>query len=232
MDRIAQNLENWRSNLVESIPVPMLAARNPIAYKWLSMFRTWALREGLLWRMHDLMSQSHLLSSQGLGLGARVLLRSGVETVAVMIHLNQLMQKVIDGRLPFRGFSEKTQRLLFGCRNGTTGFEAINILSILEKADRKYPALRPIYDHLSESAHPNFDGLYAGYAKFDIETDTLNFSSKWVQEPGAPVLDMLDSCMEIFHIEYNDVWKSKIELLEQWVEANNATLEANLKNTQ
>lgn len=44
------------------------------------------LREAAFWRMHDLMTQSYELHVLERGLGARILLRSGFETLATLVY--------------------------------------------------------------------------------------------------------------------------------------------------
>ena len=131
MDTVQQSLANWDSSRMASIPVAGLLSRNPVAYKWKAPFRSWMLREAVFWRLHDLLTQSYALHQQGHGLGARILLRSGFETLAVLIYLNQLMQQVVDGKLNFHLFSDKTTTLLAGSRDGSTKHESLNVMTIL-----------------------------------------------------------------------------------------------------
>jgi len=96
MNAVEQNLANWKESLLPSIPVGGLLSRNPVAYEWKAPFRVWMLREAVFWRLHDLMTQSYGLYQQGHGLGARILLRSGFESLATLIYLNRLMQQVVE----------------------------------------------------------------------------------------------------------------------------------------
>jgi len=115
MDPIEQNLANWRASLVESIPIGGLLSRNRIAYKWKAPFRCWLLRDAAFWRITDLLTQSYALHQQRHGLGARILLRSGFETLATLIYLNRLIERVLGGQLDFHLFSQKTS-VLACCR--------------------------------------------------------------------------------------------------------------------
>src|SRR4051812_1401442 len=101
MDDIEQNLTNWKKGLFPKIPVGGLFARSPIAHKWKAPHRSVMLREATFWREHDLMAQSYALYQQGHLLGARILLRSGFETLATMIYVNLLMADVLDRKLGF-----------------------------------------------------------------------------------------------------------------------------------
>lgn len=117
MEAIEENLQNWEAALFQKLPVAGLLARNKVAHKWKAPFRTMMLREAAFWREHDLMVQSYALFQQGHCLGARILLRSGFETLATLIYLNLIMKQVIDGELNFHLFAEKTALLLLGARN-------------------------------------------------------------------------------------------------------------------
>ena len=143
MNAVEQNLANWKELLLSSIPVGGLLSRNPVAYKWKAPFRVWELREAVFWRLHDLMTQSHALHQQGHGLGARILLRSGFELLAILIYLNQLMQQVLDGKLSFHAFGKRGPRCCCSGREMVrTGYQSINILTILQKCDKRYPGHR------------------------------------------------------------------------------------------
>lgn len=226
MNAVEQNLANWRDLLLPGIPVDGLLSRNPVAYKWKAPFRVWMLREAVFWRLHDLMTQSYALHQQGHGLGARILLRSGFESLATLVYLNQLMQQVIDGKLSFHAFSDKTTTLLLGSRNNEHGPRSLNIVTVLEKCDKRYPGLMALYADLSESAHPSYQGLCLGYSKIDHDEYETNFSNRWMELFGHRHLGSMELCMETFHHEYNDVWPALMEKLEGWIDANDVELEA------
>lgn len=189
------------------------------------------LREAVCWRLQDLLAQSYALHQQGHGLGARILLRSGFESLATLIYLNQLMQQVLGGTLSFHVFGKKTATLLLGSRDGSTKHQSLNIMTVLEKCDKRYPGLATLYGILSESAHPNYEGMVAGYSRIDHDEYATNFSNRWMELYGERHLASVVLCMNTFHSEYNDVWPSLIDRLESWLEENDATLEAS-KPTQ
>lgn len=222
---IEQNLSNWKASLFECIPIGGLISRNAIVYKWKAPFRVWMLRELSFWREHDLMAQSYALHQQGYGLGARVLLRSGFETLATLIYLNVLIQQVIDRNLNFHMFAKKTSTLLLGSRNDEAMPDAISILTVLRKSDKRYPGLMGLYAELSESAHPNYQGLMGGYSSTNHDEYETTFSNRWMELHGDRHLSGMSLCMEVFHHEYNDVWPELIQKFETWIEANDAELE-------
>lgn len=226
MSAVEQNLAHWKQSLFLSIPAGGLLSRNPIAYKWKALHRVWMLREAVFWRLHDLMTQSYALYQEGHCLGARILLRSGFESLATLIYLNQHMQQVLDGKLNFHMFGEKTATLLLGSRNNKDGPHSLNIITVLEKCDRRYPGLMKLYADLSESAHPSFEGLCMGYSKIDQDEYATNFSNRWMELYGDTHLGSMELCMGTFQHEYDDVWPARMDELEGWIEANDAALEA------
>ncbi|MFZ2868962.1 hypothetical protein [Zavarzinia sp.] len=229
MDTIEQNLAIWRESLLQSISIGGLLSRNPVVYKWKAPFRVWELRELAFWREHDLMAQSYALHRQGHGLGARILLRSGFETLATLIHVNMLMRQVLEGELKFHVFAEKTSVLLLGSRNNDLMPTAINIVTVLEKCDKRYPGLKRLYAELSESAHPNYEGLIGGYSVTDYREFETTFSNRWMDLHGERHPDRMKLCMETFHYEYNDVWPDLMNNLEDWIEKNEKSLEESPK---
>lgn len=232
MDTIEQNLSNWRASLMASIPVGGLLSRNPIAYKWKAPFRCWLLREAAFWRVTDLLTQSYALHQQGHSLGARILLRSCFETLATLIYLNQLIQQVLDSKLPFHCFARETSILLLGSRDGSTNHQSLSILTILRKCDKLYPGLENLYGILSESAHPNYEGMVAGYSKVDHDEYETRFSNRWTELYGASHLGSMELCMITFRHEYDDVWLDLMGKFERWIVENDAELEATTKDIQ
>lgn len=226
MDSVEQNLANWRASHMASIPIGGLLSRNPIAYKWKAPFRCWLLREAAFWRVTDLLTQSYALHQRGHGLGARILLRSGFETLATLIYLNHNMRTVLAGKLDFHEFSDLTTRQVAGSKNQPGRPDAVNVLTMLDKGDKRYPGLRGIYDSLSESAHPNFEGMVWGYSKVDHDEYETNFSNRWMDLYGERHLGSMELCMMTFNHEYDLEWTDLIEKLESWIVSNDAKLEA------
>lgn len=229
MNAIKQILENWKNSLPKEIPLAGLISISPTAYKWKSLYRSRILRETIFWRLHDLLTQSYALHEQGHALGARILLRSGFETLAMLIYLNQLKAGVLDGYLNFHEFSNKTSALLLGSRNETTKHKSINILTVLEKCDKRYPGIKNLYDKLSESSHPNHEGVCVGYASIDFINHITTFSNKFPNMYSDEHHEYVLCCMKIFEHEYNKVSISETRKLEAWLETNDVQLEATKK---
>jgi hypothetical protein len=175
--------------------------------------------------MHDLGQQIVLLAKHNHILGARILHRSAIETLAILIYLNQKTSSVIAGALSLFDFDKVTDKLLLGSKNGATSQVAVNILTVLEKAEKSYPGLVEMHQRLSESAHPNFDGVLYGYSSSDPQKHETHFHNRWVelfgqeQEPGTAFI------FAVFEEEYNETWRTLMLSLEQWLKDNDAELE-------
>ncbi len=226
MSEIEQILGNWKDSLCPEISVGGMVARNPIAHKWKASYRSLVLRETVFWRTHDLLTQAHFLFKAKHILGSRILIRSALESVATLIHLNQLTARVLDGSLNFHDFDEKTRRLLLGSRDGSTKHSSINIVTVLEHCEKKYKGLTNIYATLSECAHPNYEGVCFGYSSVDHERRETHFSNKWEAMWADKHESLVKLVCVVFESEYNDVWELQIEALEAWLVKHDATLEA------
>ena len=226
MNTVEQALSNWKNSLPKEIPLAGLIAISPIAYKWKSLYRARILREVVFWRLHDLLDQSLALHKQGHALGARILLRSGFETLATLIYLNQLKTHVLEGSLNFHSFCDKTATLLLGSRNETTKHKSISIITILEKCDKRYPGLMTLYADLCEAAHPNYEGTCFGYSSIDFDSHITKFQNKWSSMYTDKHLSSMLLCIATFEHEYNEVSISETRRLEKWIEDNDIELES------
>ena len=115
---------------------------------------------------------------------------------------------------------------MLGSRDSSTSHKALNIVTILENCESRYPGIKGIYDILSESAHPNYEGMVVGYSKVDHSEYETHFSNRWMELYGDRHLGSMEVCMSTFHHEYNDVWIALMEKLESWIVINDANLEA------
>ena len=226
MALVHEYLQQWKDFLCAQVSLGALYSRSPVTHKWKAPFRSLMLRECVAWRCQDLLAQAEFLHESGHTLGSRILIRSALETLAILIHLNQLTQRVLDGELDFHVFDRKTRELLLGSRDGSTSQTSLNIVTVLGHCERKYKGISGIYATLSECAHPNYEGVCVGYSDVNFETDETNFSNRWQEhwsERHEPLMTLVCS---VFAAEYNDVWQNAFESLERWVEENDAALEA------
>lgn len=224
MHPIEVAIEGYENTLCREIDVLSLIKRNPIAHKWKVTYQCLCLRETVAWRFVDLIGQSWFLHRNEKALGARILLRSSIETVAMLILLNQLTEDVISRKISFKDFMEKVMNLFAGSRDGTTDHKATNIITVFQKCEKKYPGTEKLYGWLSESAHPNYEGMRLSYSETDVERKATSFSNRTGSMYGKMQEDGLLMAMGIFEHEYT-IWEQHFEALESWLVENEAELD-------
>ncbi|OEZ50367.1 hypothetical protein JAB1_14820 [Janthinobacterium sp. MP5059B] len=223
MHPIEKAIGDYQKSLCKEIDIIGLRKRNPIAHKWKVTYQILCLRETVAWRFVDILGQSWMLHAAKRAIGARILLRASIETLAIIIYLDTLIEGVILGKLNFNTFSEKVLNLLLQCRDEMTDQKATNIVTILEKCEKKYPGTIKLYAWLSESAHPNFEGMRICYSTTDQEEMITRFSNQTeilyshMHENGC----LLAMCM--FEREYEDS-RLAFEDLEIWLVQNEKLL--------
>lgn len=225
-ETLEQALARLKGSLLPSFDIGELFGRNSVAHKWKATFRSLLLREAVFWRLEDLLQQSYALHKSGHALGALILLRSTLETLATLIYLNQLTANVLNGSLNFHTFSDKTAVLLLGSRNSTTDLSAINIQTVLQKSNERYDFIEKFYADLSECAHPNHEGLIFGYSRPDREKFIENFANHWSDMYARTHELKMSTVIMMFEHEYNDVWTEQFSALEDWLVTNDTQLEA------
>jgi hypothetical protein len=226
MPTVQETLTLWQQSLCPRVDIGGLLERNPTAHKWKATFRSLELREAAFWRIHDLLTQSYELHLADRALGARILLRSALETLATLIHLNQATAAVVAGQQNFHDFSDRTARLLLGSRDKSTDHEAFSIVTVLTKCEKVYPGISVAYASLSEAAHPNFEGMSFGYSRIDHDNYVSEFSNNMsAMYQGTHIAEM-ELCISTFDHEYNIEWARQFERLESWLVQNDEMLEA------
>jgi len=219
-----ERLLRWKQSLPTEVSVGGLLARAKV-HKWKAPFRTLVAREALLWRMHDLGAQIQCLRNAGFVLGQRILLRSALETLAILIYINLKIGLVSEGSLPLNDFDEITKQLLMGSKNKSTPVMAVNILTALKHAESQHPGLVAMHEHLSESAHPNYDGVLYGYSTLKAEEYTTRFSNQFELMFGAEQDAAGEFVFAVFEHQYNRVWPQSFEKLEKWLADNDVKLQ-------
>jgi hypothetical protein len=61
----ADILEAWKVGLCQEVDLAALYNRSDVAHRWKAPFRSLILREGLCWRIVDLLDASHELTARG-----------------------------------------------------------------------------------------------------------------------------------------------------------------------
>ena len=227
---VARLLDELFQSLPKEVDVGGLIARNAIAHKWKATYRSLALRELVYWRLYTLLRQCFTLSQSQMILGARVLLRSAIETLCVLIYLNKKTREVVSGKSAFKDFDEITGRLIVGAKDRSPQPEPINILTIIDQSDKRYPGIKGIYLDLCETAHPNYTGMSQGFSTIKHEEYITEFGDFWSVRFGDQHLEGIKLCIIIFKREYNEEWIEAFDALEGWLVSNDQKLEMERKS--
>lgn len=219
-------IEAYRGSLCSEIDAGGLLARNCTAHKWKVTYRTIILRELVSWRFVDLLQQAILLEKSKGFVGSRILIRSAIETLSVLIYCVRKMENIVRTGEGFHEYGQKTVNLLLGSRDQRTKHNAINVLEVTKLASKQYPELQKAYDELSETAHPNFEGMMNMYSIVSDRGMNTKFTNDASQIYERSQLSTIAFLCLIFEHEYNDAWSAAFEKFEAWTEANDASLEA------
>lgn len=231
MEQIKILIEKWKTERLDKIELASVYARNPIVHKYKAPHRSLVLRELVFWRIIDLLEQILFLEKNNHILGARILLRSAYETLGILIYLNQKTRELLDGIITYNDFEIITNRLILGNKKNDSGIESINIITVLEKCNKKYPGIFERYKDLSESAHPNFEGMCMGFSEIDNKNHVTYFRNRWKELYYDEIENLILTCTTAFEYEYNDVWQNLFELLEKWIMKNEEFISNRNKKT-
>lgn len=224
MDSITKAIEDYQNTLCKQIDIIALRQRNPVAHKWKVTYQILSNRETVAWRFVDILEQSWFLHSQSKPIGARILLRSAIETISLLIYQDKLIGDVITRKLSFLEFGEKVLALMNGSKNESTTRTAINIVTILKHCEKRYEGIEKIYNWLSESAHPNYEGMRLSYSDTDPKTLITSFNNKTRELYSGMQIDGTILSMSMFENEYKHSEDLFLKL-EVWLEANDVELE-------
>jgi len=222
---IEQTLQRYQESLCPKIELGGLFARSDIAHKWKFTFLLISLREGISWRIVDILIQAYRIGCKGMTVGARILTRSALETVCLLIYMNRRMQAVVENKMSLNDFQLLTNRMFFGAKNQKEKPSPINVKRLVKESEKKYQGLEKIFDDLCETAHPNYGGICEGYIKFNRKEYETEFGIYWEERYGSQHEAAIRICIEIFEEEYNNEWGKWFEALEKWLENNDNKLE-------
>lgn len=225
IDEIAEILDRWRASLREEVPIAGLLSRCPIAYKWKAPFRILMVREALIRRMLALGDGMVLLENHGHHVGARILLRCAVEATALLEYTAQRMDALVKGNIDWEQFNDLTMRFVLGRRDAGAEVIAVQILNALRDANRVYEGLVDIHEALSETVHPNYDGVVGSYVRIDREEHIAHFGDFAQERFGRMLVPYAGYVFTAFEDSYNNHWVASIEKLEQWLRDNDDRLQ-------
>ncbi len=225
LDQQEEVLDGYQGDLAVEIDQGGLYSRNPTVHKWKVTYRLLVLRELASWRFCDLMKQALYLERGHFHAGESILIRSSLETLALLIFCSQKMENVMKSGDGFHQLSKKTTDLLMGSKGQQTNYKSINVNDFLKAASKDYPEIRRAYDELSETTHPNFDGLFRRYSTISKNGTVTKFSNQSSEIYKNAQPSLISLILVIFEMEYNDRWITAFKGFETWIVENDQKLE-------
>ncbi len=154
----------FANRLRDSLPSSVdLAALGVVWSK--APFQFLCTREALIWRTEELARNAcDALERDDLAVAA-ILIRAITETAALAWKLMELLDTRQEHST--QELNDVLKRLLVGSKKWQAVPQAFQILTCIDRMDKKVPGVRESYDSLSEIAHPNWCGVFGMYSKTD-----------------------------------------------------------------
>jgi hypothetical protein len=223
-DLIAGAIQAYQQSMCHSLDIRSLWQRNKIAHKWKVTFGVYVIRETTFWRFVDIAKQAYEMGNSNSIVGARILTRAAIETIATLVYINTKMEEVVSGKILFDDFCESINKVYMGSRTDRKLPETINVLTMVCIMEKKHKGILQIFKDLCETAHPSFIGLTDGYTRINTKEYITSFGNYWLDKYGHQHETALLLCMQIFELEYNDTWIKNFEALENWLVDNDLAL--------
>ncbi len=181
-------------------------------------------RESLIFRIEELARGAVLSYERNDICAAIVLVRALLESVAANWYLMELIKNNQE-RLE-SDIHDKILRLLLGHKNKESEMpEAINVMTFLDKVEKKIKGIKSTYENLCEYSHPNWHGTSLLYAKNDYKNLMTTFG-KFQRETSCRnlLLNCLSGTLILFEYSYNktaDMMPQFIVICEKSLETDN-----------
>jgi hypothetical protein len=209
IEKIDKNLRILEGKLKTQISPGEVTLLSKIPYKVLS------IREIFLHRTFDFAVSSRLLFDNMRIVPAILLVRSIMETNAIIYRINALSVTAINSKDP-TDLDNEAMIVLCGTRDpDELEYKSKNILSYIEKIQKSYSEYKYIYDTLSEFVHPNHDGCLGAYGKVDDKAKItyLGFDKEFNHFIHLETVRFLLLNLELFQEEYGKNEKLLPELI-------------------
>lgn len=156
-------------------------------------------------RMIDFCESTDLLLKKNHIIPALSLIRSQFENTAITFCVKNEVEISLKTNMLPENIDDKLTRLTLGAKNDTEP-EPFNILTLIDKLDKKYPDIKKFYESLCEFVHPNWDGVQGSYSELNELTKTTSIFRVITHE--HPIYKWIESCFILIMTLYVDFSKS------------------------
>jgi hypothetical protein len=224
-----EEIKKWIDELKEMAPCEIRHE----SYSTVAMlpFKVAAIREIFIHRVIELSDISIEMIDSCKYLAAAILIRSIMETTAMLYYVLEKVKNVTEGA-DVGDVDVLIMRVMLGC-NEKEGLEKpINVLTAIQKIDKWLNKIKPksasantndpfmvLYSSLSEYTHPNWLGGLCVYAEMDDEFKALKFSSCSTENiPISQIVGPFAIAMNVFknvYLDFNVFMKKFIKICEE-----------------
>lgn len=191
-----QLASSLRASLPNELCAGSFTLRSKLPYKATSF------REVLIHRISDIADVAIDLYQNDRLVPAFIETRAVVETTAMIYWLYRKSCEFVE-KPDEDSFDEFLMQGIFGSRDGTTKHESYNVLTAVDRLDKKFNGLGQMYDTLCEFTHPNWSGVMGSYSKIDKEKYVLYLGKEHRKPPLSFGLGPLIVSLVIFRDYYN-----------------------------
>lgn len=208
IESLLTEARNCQRHLSENLPVGV----DPLAFSNLrskTPYVALCYREGQYFRVEEFARAACDLFERNDVVAGVTAVRAMAESAACVWYLYELLKREAYEELS-PDIHSRLVALLMGHRSDEGFPTAVNVLKIIEKADKKIPGLRRNYDLMSEFAHPNYAGCLGIYGTRDEKTlityfDRSEAKSEYGKKLGLNSLLALHSMVVFSYNEINDI---------------------------
>ena len=203
---LEKDIKNKLNELKKILPARVDPAF--ISHKSKIPYKIFDARASLLWRSYELgVNAFELLNTNNIASGI-LLTRGYIETLSMSYYLHEKIKNLIENN-KVTEFDDTLMSILLGSRNQTTELKSINILTMIDKMDKKFSGYRFNYDLLSEYAHPNYSGTHGLFGRINYEEIYTDYGNNIKNEKilflGLKILYisiemMIDISMDIYDL--------------------------------
>lgn len=189
--------------LSKSLPAQVDAASLSLTSKL--PLKALAYREACLWRCEELARSAVNSFREGSTVSGIILTRAFTETAAGVWYLLELINRQLDNAVE-SDLDERLMRLLMGHKGEEGMPESVNVMTFIDRMNRRIPGLRRAYDRMSEYAHPNWPGTGSAYSEIDRESMITHFGRRQNFEAHRVLgLSCLNGGLGLLEFAYNQL---------------------------
>ena len=203
--RFLANLDDARDLIVKlKIELPAKIDFFQLSEKSKLPWKAASLSALCFYRIVELGEVSVDLYERRLPVSAFLITRSAMETTAILYWLYEKLTKAVENNNK-EEVSQFLDKAMLGSKNKLSPLDSYNSLTAIDKVEKIHEGFRENYDSLSETSHPNWQGLLCPYGKIDEDKKCLRLENNSQRLPINAGLAGLLSALCFFKLYYSKI---------------------------